>query len=509
MRADLRARADSTTSPSSIAPHPPRRRRATAAVGQRSRPRLRRAARAGLVRSARCSTPSPTTCRSSRGRRRRARRWRCAARRPRFRGCAPRRRARRPSTGALELDAPADAGVPSRVAARAGRRLDAARRRGTAPVEDDAGLGARLAAVAIDLVHPRSSSMPSSCTSPCRSAASPRPTRPAAQGPAARVPARAERRLPRGVHRRRPDAGQDGGRHQGRVRRAGRDARPRARARARAALVPAGGSGRPRASHRRVQPATIAACTIDSPARASSARRRRREPGPRPPDDQTIARPAPCSPCRSRPRSASATRRWRPARSARPPASSCGRSCRRPRWCRSPSSSCCSRRARWSGSVAERHFGRTDPGQVVIDEVMGMLITLFLNPGRLGGRARRLPAVPRRRRRSSRIPANRLERLHGGFGMMADDAMAAVYANLALRLSLACWFLDRSMKACIIAVGSEMLTPFRVDTNSLYDHRAAQRDRLRRAPEDRRRRRRRRTGAGLRVARSRGRTRSC
>ena len=34
----------------------------------------------------------------------------------------------------------------------------------------------------------------------------------------------------------------------------------------------------------------------------------------------------------------------------------------------------------WSGSVAERHFGRTDPGQVVIDEVMGMLITLFLNP---------------------------------------------------------------------------------------------------------------------------------
>jgi len=34
----------------------------------------------------------------------------------------------------------------------------------------------------------------------------------------------------------------------------------------------------------------------------------------------------------------------------------------------------------WGGSDAERHFGRTDPGQVVIDEVMGMLITLFLNP---------------------------------------------------------------------------------------------------------------------------------
>ena len=34
-------------------------------------------------------------------------------------------------------------------------------------------------------------------------------------------------------------------------------------------------------------------------------------------------------------------------------------------------------------------------------------------------------------------PANRLERLHGGVGVMADDAMAAVYANLALRVTLA------------------------------------------------------------------------
>ena len=32
----------------------------------------------------------------------------------------------------------------------------------------------------------------------------------------------------------------------------------------------------------------------------------------------------------------------------------------------------------WSGGVAERHFGTTDPSAVVIDEVMGMLITLFL-----------------------------------------------------------------------------------------------------------------------------------
>jgi len=33
-------------------------------------------------------------------------------------------------------------------------------------------------------------------------------------------------------------------------------------------------------------------------------------------------------------------------------------------------------------------------------------------------------------------PARSLERLHGGLGVMADDAMAAVYANLSLRLLL-------------------------------------------------------------------------
>jgi phosphatidylglycerophosphatase A len=34
------------------------------------------------------------------------------------------------------------------------------------------------------------------------------------------------------------------------------------------------------------------------------------------------------------------------------------------------------------------------------------------------------------------VPAGRFEQLHGGLGVMADDAMAAVYANLSLRLLL-------------------------------------------------------------------------
>src|SRR4029078_5970083 len=85
---------------------------------------------------------------------------------------------------------------------------------------------------------------------------------------------------------------------------------------------------------------------------------------------------------------------------------------------------------------AERHFGRTDPGQVVIDEGMGMLITLFLNPvgwtGAFGACVLfRIADIIKP------YPANRLEHLHGGVGVMADDGMAAVYANLALRAVLA------------------------------------------------------------------------
>ena len=58
-----------------------------------------------------------------------------------------------------------------------------------------------------------------------------------------------------------------------------------------------------------------------------------------------------------------------------------------------------------------------------------MLITLFLNPvgwtGALVGFLlfRVFDVI-------KPYPANRLERLHGGLGVMADDAMAAVYANL-------------------------------------------------------------------------------
>jgi phosphatidylglycerophosphatase A len=86
----------------------------------------------------------------------------------------------------------------------------------------------------------------------------------------------------------------------------------------------------------------------------------------------------------------------------------------------------------WAGTVAERYFGGIDPGPVVIDEILGMLVTLaFIPVGWAGATAgffifRVLDII-------KPFPAGRFESLPGGWGVMADDAMAAVYGNIALR----------------------------------------------------------------------------
>ena len=92
----------------------------------------------------------------------------------------------------------------------------------------------------------------------------------------------------------------------------------------------------------------------------------------------------------------------------------------------------------WAGTAAERYFGGIDPGPVVIDEVLGMLITLAFMPVGLwtaiaGFVLFRIFDVIKP------FPAGRFERLHGGLGVMSDDAMAAVYANISLRLVM--WLL--------------------------------------------------------------------
>jgi phosphatidylglycerophosphatase A len=87
----------------------------------------------------------------------------------------------------------------------------------------------------------------------------------------------------------------------------------------------------------------------------------------------------------------------------------------------------------WAATISERYFGGIDPGPVVIDEVLGMLVTLAFVPVGVKGAVvgffvfRVLDVI-------KPYPANHLERLHGGLGVMADDAAAAVYGNIVMRL---------------------------------------------------------------------------
>ena len=86
----------------------------------------------------------------------------------------------------------------------------------------------------------------------------------------------------------------------------------------------------------------------------------------------------------------------------------------------------------WAGSVAEAHYARTDPGYVVLDEVVGMLVTLLFIPVSatgvlLGFFLFRLFDIVKP------FPARQCERLHGGVGIMTDDVVAGIYGNLALR----------------------------------------------------------------------------
>jgi phosphatidylglycerophosphatase A len=89
----------------------------------------------------------------------------------------------------------------------------------------------------------------------------------------------------------------------------------------------------------------------------------------------------------------------------------------------------------WSAHGTEIALGRKDPGIVVIDEVLGMLVTLALLPLSMTGVVagflifRALDVI-------KPFPAGRLEHLHGGLGIMADDAMAGIYGNLLLRAGL-------------------------------------------------------------------------
>ena len=79
--------------------------------------------------------------------------------------------------------------------------------------------------------------------------------------------------------------------------------------------------------------------------------------------------------------------------------------------------------------------GKKDPGCIVIDEVSGVMIAFFM-----------LPATPsvlitafflfRAFDMFKIYPANKLEFLKGGVGVMMDDILAGIYTNIVMHLAL-------------------------------------------------------------------------
>lgn len=87
----------------------------------------------------------------------------------------------------------------------------------------------------------------------------------------------------------------------------------------------------------------------------------------------------------------------------------------------------------WAANRTEHVLGRKDPGAIVIDEVLGMLMTLAFLPVStigviVGFVLFRIFDVVKP------YPAARLEHLKGGPGVMMDDAVAGIYAHISLRL---------------------------------------------------------------------------
>jgi phosphatidylglycerophosphatase A len=87
----------------------------------------------------------------------------------------------------------------------------------------------------------------------------------------------------------------------------------------------------------------------------------------------------------------------------------------------------------WVSEVARIRLGDSDPSRIVIDEVCGFLVTMILIPpsiinialGFLLFRFFDILKPP---------PIRRSETLPGGLGIVADDVLAGIYANILLQI---------------------------------------------------------------------------
>jgi phosphatidylglycerophosphatase A len=88
----------------------------------------------------------------------------------------------------------------------------------------------------------------------------------------------------------------------------------------------------------------------------------------------------------------------------------------------------------WISENAEKFFGKKDDQRIVIDEIMGFLITMLWVPKTvpfiiIGFFLFRFFDILKP------FPIRRLEKgLKGGYGVVLDDVVAGVYANIVLHL---------------------------------------------------------------------------
>jgi phosphatidylglycerophosphatase A len=89
----------------------------------------------------------------------------------------------------------------------------------------------------------------------------------------------------------------------------------------------------------------------------------------------------------------------------------------------------------WISNQAEKHWGKKDDRRIVIDEIMGFLVTMLWVPKSISSIIMGF-ILFRFFDILKPFPIRHLERVPSGFGVVLDDVLAGVYANIALRLIL-------------------------------------------------------------------------
>jgi phosphatidylglycerophosphatase A len=95
----------------------------------------------------------------------------------------------------------------------------------------------------------------------------------------------------------------------------------------------------------------------------------------------------------------------------------------------------------WAADRTAARVGLKDPGIVVVDEAAGLMVTLAGVPLDVVSAAGAF-VLFRAMDVLKPPPARQAERLPGGFGIVIDDLVAGLYANLLLRAAL--WALHRA-----------------------------------------------------------------